>query len=162
MICCHVLAVSRSAGFRDRQHHRDPARRARAVVRRRPAAALDVIARNADRLSVMAGDLLDLAGLESGDLPMTVGAMDLAAVIGQAVQSAAAAAAAKQLTMTRCTCGRSKGNLTGRSPVDRGKPGSKIHAVSDRNGLPLHVDISAANLNDHRLLPDMVDGIAPV
>jgi hypothetical protein len=28
--------------------------------------------------------------------------------------------------------------------------------------LPLHVDISAANLNDHRMLEDMVDGVRPV
>jgi transposase len=54
------------------------------------------------------------------------------------------------------------GDLTGPSPVDRGKPGSKIHAVSDRNGLPLHADVCAANVNDHRLLEDMVDGITPV
>ena len=46
--------------------------------------------------------------------------------------------------------------------MDRGKPGSKIHAISDRNGLPLHADISAANVNDHRLLEDMVDGVAPI
>jgi hypothetical protein len=26
----------------------------------------------------------------------------------------------------------------------------------------LHVDISAANLNDHKLLQDMVDGIRPI
>jgi transposase InsO family protein len=39
--------------------------------------------------------------------------------------------------------------LTGPSPVDRGKPGSKIHAIGDRGGLPLHVDVSAANVNDH-------------
>jgi IS5 family transposase len=46
--------------------------------------------------------------------------------------------------------------------VDRGKPGSKIHAIADRCGLPLHVDISAANLNDHLMLEDMIDGVAPV
>ena len=46
--------------------------------------------------------------------------------------------------------------------MDRGKPGSKIHAVGDRGGLPLHVDISAANVNDHRMLQDVVDGVAPV
>jgi transposase len=28
--------------------------------------------------------------------------------------------------------------------------------------LPLHVEISAANVNDHRLLEDVVDGITPV
>jgi transposase len=43
-----------------------------------------------------------------------------------------------------------------------GKPGSKIHAMSERGGLPLHVDLSAANLNDHLLFEDMVDGIIPV
>ena len=52
-----------------------------------------------------------------------------------------------------------RGNLTGPSPVDRGKPGSKVHAISDRNGLPLHADISAANVNDHKMLEDVVDGI---
>jgi transposase len=46
--------------------------------------------------------------------------------------------------------------------VDRGKPGSKIHAIGDRGGLPLHVDVSAANGNDHQLVEDMVDGITPV
>jgi transposase len=46
--------------------------------------------------------------------------------------------------------------------VDRGKPGSKVHAISDRNGLPLHAGISAANVNDHKVLQDMVDGITPV
>lgn len=55
-----------------------------------------------------------------------------------------------------------RGNLAGPSPVDRGKPGSKIHAFSDRGGIPLHVDISAANLNDHLMLQDMVDGVTPI
>jgi transposase len=34
--------------------------------------------------------------------------------------------------------------------------------VSDRNGLPVHAEVSAANVNDHRLLEDVVDGITPV
>ena len=34
--------------------------------------------------------------------------------------------------------------------------------VSDRTGLPLHVDISAANLTDHLMLEDMVDRLVPV
>ena len=46
--------------------------------------------------------------------------------------------------------------------MDRGKPGSKIHAISDRNGLPLHAGISAANVNDHKVLEDMVDGVTAV
>ncbi len=34
---------------------------------------------------------------------------------------------------------RARGSLTGPSPVDRGKPGSKIHVLSDRAGTPLSV-----------------------
>lgn len=34
------------------------------------------------------------------------------------------------------------------SPVDRGKPGSKIHVLSDAAGLPLVTGISAANTHD--------------
>jgi hypothetical protein len=43
---------------------------------------------------------------------------------------------------TRYTCARSKGDLTGPSPVDRGKPAPKIHALCERGGLPLGVQIS--------------------
>jgi hypothetical protein len=39
--------------------------------------------------------------------------------------------------------------MTGHSPVDRGKPRSKIHVLSDRRGLPPSVAISAGNTNDH-------------
>ena len=52
--------------------------------------------------------------------------------------------------------------MTGRSPVDRGKPGSKIHAVSDRNGLPLTVVISAANVNDSTVLEDVLDSLRAI
>ncbi|SNY61903.1 Transposase DDE domain-containing protein [Paractinoplanes atraurantiacus] len=43
--------------------------------------------------------------------------------------------------------------------MDRGKPGSKIHAVSDRNGLPLTVVVSAANVNDSTMLEDVLDNL---
>ena len=46
--------------------------------------------------------------------------------------------------------------------MDRGKPGSKIHAMSERGGIPLTVLISAANTNDHRMLEDVVDSVAPI
>ena len=36
--------------------------------------------------------------------------------------------------------------MTGPGPVDRGKPGSKIHVLSDRGGLPLPVALSAATV----------------
>ncbi|WP_447008404.1 IS5 family transposase [Saccharothrix isguenensis] len=50
-------------------------------------------------------------------------------------------------------------NLTGPNPVDRGKPGSKIHVVSDRAGIPLAVGVSAANLHDSQALKPMLMAI---
>jgi transposase len=46
--------------------------------------------------------------------------------------------------------------------VDRGKPGSKIHALSDRAGLPLAVGVSAANTNDHHAVKPLVGAIPAV
>ncbi|REH27027.1 DDE family transposase [Kutzneria buriramensis] len=46
------------------------------------------------------------------------------------------------------TIAKKWGSLTGPSSVDRGKPGSKIHVLFDRTGLPFSVAISAANTND--------------
>nr|WP_156046767.1 IS5 family transposase [Rhodococcus wratislaviensis] len=54
------------------------------------------------------------------------------------------------------------GSLTGPSPVDRGKKGSKIHVLSDSNGIPLVVDVSGANTHDSTLLQPMVGAIPPV
>ncbi|WP_406257290.1 IS5 family transposase [Streptomyces chartreusis] len=51
------------------------------------------------------------------------------------------------------------GEHTGPSPVDRGKPGSKMHVLSDANGLPLVVGVSAANVHDSEGLKPMVAGI---
>jgi IS5 family transposase len=52
--------------------------------------------------------------------------------------------------------------LTGPSPVDRGKPGSKIHVVSDRGGIPLSVAVSAANTNDAAALKPLVLAIPAI
>jgi hypothetical protein len=40
-----------------------------------------------------------------------------------------------RLTRQHARTRAQKGNLTGPSPVDRDKPGSKIHAIGDRGGL---------------------------
>jgi putative transposase len=40
------------------------------------------------------------------------------------------------------------GELTGKNPTDRGKLGSKWHALVDGRGAPLSVTISAANMHD--------------
>ncbi|WP_436528538.1 sensor histidine kinase [Actinoplanes sp. HUAS TT8] len=60
---------------------------------------LQIIGRNAERLSVMADDLLDLARLESGNLSIDPAGTDLCAVIGQAVD-AARTSTGKDLTIT--------------------------------------------------------------
>ena len=46
--------------------------------------------------------------------------------------------------------------------MDRGRPGSKIHALCDRAGLPLAVGVSAANTNDHHALKPLVRAIPAV
>lgn len=40
--------------------------------------------------------------------------------------------------------------------MDRGKPGSKMHILSDTNGLPLVVGVSAGNTHDSEGLKPMV------
>jgi transposase len=52
--------------------------------------------------------------------------------------------------------------MTGPSPVDRGKPGSKIHVLSDRAGLPLSVALSAANTSDAFALQPLIRAIPAI
>ncbi|CAM5648440.1 hypothetical protein GCM10010280_38820 [Streptomyces pilosus] len=58
--------------------------------------------------------------------------------------------------------GPQRGQLTGPNPTDRGKKGSKIHLIVDRQGLPLSIGISAANLHDSQALIPLVRGIPPI
>lgn len=53
--------------------------------------------------------------------------------------------------------GQKGGELTGPSCVDRGKPGSKMYILSDANGLPLTVDVSADNTHDRQGLKPMAE-----
>jgi len=55
-----------------------------------------------------------------------------------------------------------RGELTGPSPVNRGKPGSKSHVLSDRAGRPLTALTSAANTHDSQLLVPLLDSLAPI
>ena len=50
----------------------------------------------------------------------------------------------------------------GANPVDRGKPGSKLHLVYDGSGLPLTVVVTAANVNDTTMFQAIVEDIPPV
>jgi IS5 family transposase len=52
--------------------------------------------------------------------------------------------------------------MTGPNPVDRGKPGSKIHVLSDRAGIPLSVAVSAANTNDSYALKPLLRAIPAI
>lgn len=57
---------------------------------------------------------------------------------------------------------RRGGDNVGESPVDRGKPGSKISVISDGNGLPLGAVVAGANIPDVSLLEaTLAVGIRP-
>ncbi|MEW2330611.1 transposase [Micromonospora chersina] len=52
--------------------------------------------------------------------------------------------------------------MTGPNPVNRGKPGSKVHVVCDRAGLPLAVMVTAANVHDSQLLLPMLYSVPAI
>ena len=63
----------------------------------------------------------------------------------------------------RCVCsGKKGGEKTGPNPTDRGRAGSKRHVITDANGLPLAVRITAANVHDSRLFDELIDAVPPV
>ena len=50
----------------------------------------------------------------------------------------------------------------GANPVDRGKPGSKLHLVCDAAGLPLTAAVTAANVNDTTMFEALVEDVPAV
>jgi transposase len=54
------------------------------------------------------------------------------------------------------------GGQTGPSPVDRGKPGSKMHVPSERRGLPLVVAVSRGNEHDSQGLKPVITTLSAV
>jgi transposase len=52
--------------------------------------------------------------------------------------------------------------VTGRNPTDRGRPGSKHHVLTDRQGIPLAVGLSPANYADTLTLAPMLDTVQPI
>jgi transposase len=54
------------------------------------------------------------------------------------------------------------GQKTGKNPTDKGKQGSKRHIVVDREGVPLCVIHTAANIHDSKVLEEAVDAISPI
>lgn len=59
-------------------------------------------------------------------------------------------------SITKSPCG---GQVSGRSPVDRGKQGTKRSVVTDAAGLPLHLVAAAANAHDSPLLETTLAGV---
>ncbi|WP_420717990.1 IS5 family transposase [Streptomyces sp. H34-S4] len=55
-----------------------------------------------------------------------------------------------------------RGSLTGPNPVDRGKKGSKLHVLSEGQGLPLVVAVSGANLHDSQAFKPLILGIPAI
>jgi transposase len=54
------------------------------------------------------------------------------------------------------------GHKTGANPTEKGKSGSKRHVVVEREGIPLCVIHSAANVHDSKVLEETADAIEPI
>jgi transposase len=55
-----------------------------------------------------------------------------------------------------------KGALTGPSPVDRARTGSKHHLLTDSSGIPLAISLTGGHRNDVTQLLPLVDSVGPV
>ncbi len=51
------------------------------------------------------------------------------------------------------------GAMTGHNPADRSKLGTKRHILTDKNGIPLSIVITSANIHDVTVAIDTVDSI---
>jgi transposase len=58
--------------------------------------------------------------------------------------------------------GKKGGDATGADPTNRGKPGTKRHVVSDRNGTPLAALVTGANRHDSIVFEDLIDAIPTI
>ncbi|GAA3272279.1 DDE transposase [Streptomyces roseochromogenus] len=55
-----------------------------------------------------------------------------------------------------------RGTKRGRSPVDRGRAGSKQHLITDATGIPLAVTLTGGNRNDVTQLIPLLEAVPPV
>jgi hypothetical protein len=60
---------------------------------------------------------------------------------------------------TPSACARPGRDLTGANPVDRAKPGSKLHLTNEGTGLPLSLLVTAANIPDAAVFEALLDDI---
>jgi transposase len=54
------------------------------------------------------------------------------------------------------------GKKTGRSPVDRGKTGSKHHLIVEAHGIPLAATLTGGNRNDVTQLIPLIEAVPPI
>ena len=54
------------------------------------------------------------------------------------------------------------GDLCGANPVDRAKPGSKLHLAAEGGGLPLSLLVTGANTNDSLVFAALLDDLPKV
>jgi len=64
---------------------------------------------------------------------------------------------APSLPGQRVCAGQKGGERTGPNPTDRGRPGSKRPIITDANGIPLAVRLTAANVHDSRVFEHLID-----
>lgn len=57
---------------------------------------------------------------------------------------------------------RKWGPKRGRSPVDRGRTGSKHHLITDATGIPLAATLTGGNRNDVTQLIPLLEAVPPV
>jgi len=61
--------------------------------------------------------------------------------------------------ITKAPCGGEKGEKAGRSPVDRGKQGTKRSRAVDANGIPIGAVTAPTNRHDSPLLTETLDAV---
>ncbi|MFF2572029.1 transposase [Streptomyces sp. NPDC058084] len=67
-----------------------------------------------------------------------------------------------QRSPTPHPCARKGCSLTGLNPVDRGKKGSKLHVLSEAQGIPLAVAVSGANGHDSQAFMPLLLGLPAI
>ena len=71
--------------------------------------------------------------------------------------------AEEYLKMRQLACaGGERRPKTGPSPVDRARPGSKHHVITEAHGIPLAVSLTGGNRNDVTQLMPLIEAIPPV
>jgi transposase len=67
-----------------------------------------------------------------------------------------------RISVVPSACGRSGGDLCGANPVDRAKPGCKLHLAVEGGGLPLSLLVTGANTNDSLVFEALLDDLPNV